>query len=122
MHYEELAQLAVLREVTREHSRGCNSSRDLLFAHLHVPKSEHRFNLIEEVAAAAFGHLADGEQSTLLVPASEDPANTSGNRRADDVIDPRSGDAREPSEVRLRADRGDDATAAYLLQNWMRRL
>jgi hypothetical protein len=26
------------------------------------------------------------------------------------------------SEVRLRSDRGDDATAAYVLQNWMERL
>ena len=26
------------------------------------------------------------------------------------------------TEVRLRPDRGDDATAAYLLQNWMQRL
>ena len=26
------------------------------------------------------------------------------------------------SEVRLRSDRSDDATAAYLLQNWMQRL
>jgi hypothetical protein len=26
------------------------------------------------------------------------------------------------SEVRLRPDRGDDATAAYVLQNWMQRL
>ena len=26
------------------------------------------------------------------------------------------------TEFRLRSDRGDDATAAYLLQNWMERL
>jgi hypothetical protein len=64
---------------------------DLVFAHLHLPESELRFNLIEELAIAAFDHVANGEQSTLLVPTSEDPANTSGSGPADDVIDPRAG-------------------------------
>jgi hypothetical protein len=94
MNREELAQLAVLGEVAHKRPRGGNRSGELPLAHLHIPEGEHRFDLIEELAAAAFGYLANGEESTLLVPAPEEPSNTPWNRRPDDVIDPRARDAR----------------------------
>ena len=80
MNRQERAQLAVLGEVARKRPRGCNGSGDLPLAHLHIPEGEHRFDLIKELAAAAFGRLANGEESTLLVPAPEEPANTSRHR------------------------------------------
>jgi hypothetical protein len=80
MNREELAQLAVLREVAHQRPRGGNGTRDLALAHLHIPESELRFGLIEEFAAATFGDLAYGEEPALLIPASEEPASTPWNR------------------------------------------
>ena len=80
MSREELAQVAVLWEVARQRPRGGNGSGKLSLAHLHVPEGEHRFDPIEELAVAMFDDLPNGEESTLFVSASEEPANTPGNR------------------------------------------
>jgi hypothetical protein len=66
---EEPAEFRVIGEIAREQLRSCNGSRDVPFAHLHVPEREPRFDPIEVLAAATLRHLADGEESTLLVSA-----------------------------------------------------
>ena len=94
MSHEKRAQLDVLLKVACKCPRGGNGCRHVVFTHLHVPEGKGRFCLNKEVAAATGDDVAHGEKATFLVAAAEEPANTPGNARADDVIDPRAGDAR----------------------------
>lgn len=58
--------------------------------------------------------IAAGGEGPSLTAALEDTLICVHARDADGVA--------HVSEVRLRPDRGDDATAAYVVQNWMQRL
>ena len=69
---------------------------------------------VEEETDAPTVTIAAGGDAPSLTAALEDTVICVQVRAADCVS--------YSSEVRLRADRGDDATAAYLVQNWMQRL
>ena len=69
---------------------------------------------IDEESDESTVTIAAGREGASLTAALED---TLICVRANDA-----GGASRSSEVRLRPDRGDDATAAYVVQNWMQRL
>ena len=71
-------------------------------------------SVVEQAGQAAVTIAASGEGTASLTAALEDTLICVHARDA--------GGVSCASEVRLRPDRGDDATAAYLLQNWMQRL
>jgi hypothetical protein len=71
-------------------------------------------NVVEQAGQAAVTITASGDGTASLTAVLEDTLICVHARDA--------GGVSCASEVRLRPDRGDDATAAYLLQNWMQRL
>lgn len=74
----------------------------------------HALLNVEEESDEPTVTIAAGGEGPSLTAALEDTLVCVRARDADG--------ASHSSEVRLRPDRGDDATAAYVLQNWMQRL
>lgn len=87
-----------VRQVAAAYNRGAKRGC------LSVKRSGHNAVTITET----------GEGTPYLTAALEDTIICVRGRHRDGGV--------HATEVRLRQDRGDDATAAYVLQNWMQRL